>query len=47
MGEFKEEDFKRVAPIADHIHFYGLYLGNYPDLTPEEIDSILQVIKNV
>ena len=27
-------------PCTEHIHFYGMYLGNYPELTFEEIDEI-------
>ncbi len=31
-------------PICDHIHFYGYYIGNYPDLDEKSIDYILNVI---
>lgn len=31
-------------PQADHIHFYGLYIGNFPDLTEAEIRTICGVI---
>jgi CDP-4-dehydro-6-deoxyglucose reductase, E1 len=34
------EDF----PICDHIHFYGYYIGNYPELDAQSIDYILDVI---
>jgi CDP-6-deoxy-D-xylo-4-hexulose-3-dehydrase len=27
-------------PETEHIHFYGFYIGNFPDLTNEEIDEI-------
>lgn len=31
------EDAWRQCPRADHIHFFGYYLGNYPALEPEKI----------
>ena len=33
-------------PNTDHVHFYGFYIGNYPELTFEEIDEIVGVINN-
>ena len=27
---FTEKDFKEISPVTDHVHFYGMYLGNYP-----------------
>ena len=41
IDKFKKIDSKEAAPVTDHIHFYGLYLGNYPNLEKEEIDEIL------
>tara|TARA_Y100001968_G_scaffold333876_1_gene400430 strand:- start:4926 stop:6110 length:1185 start_codon:yes stop_codon:yes gene_type:complete len=38
---------KNEFPIADHIHFFGMYLGNYPELQLSEIDWLLKVLKNV
>jgi len=37
----------QAAPVADHIHFYGMYLGNYPELSPHDIDYICNVIRSV
>mgnify|MGYP001397115514 CR=1 FL=1 len=45
--EFKNFDPSKELPVADHIHFYGMYIGNYPELTKEEIDWLLEVINNV
>ena len=42
---FSDEDFKRIAPITDHIHFFGMYLGNYPELDSASIKEIVSVIK--
>ena len=27
----KKNDYKNF-PITEHIHFYGMYIGNYPEL---------------
>jgi len=42
---FSEEDIKRIAPITDHVHFFGMYLGNYPELDKASIEEIVKVIK--
>lgn len=34
-------------PNTEHIHFYGFYIGNFPDLTNEEIDEICAIINSV
>ncbi len=34
-------------PVCDHIHFYGYYIGNYPDLDLKSIDYILDVIHDI
>jgi len=31
-------------PNTEHIHFYGFYIGNFPDLSNEEIDEICAII---
>ena len=35
------------APVADHVHFYGMYLGNYPDLEETELNYLLDVINSI
>jgi len=40
-------DPKKDYPIADHIHFYGMYIGNFPSLKKEKIDWLLKVINDV
>tara|TARA_Y100001968_G_C19445596_1_gene765217 strand:- start:2013 stop:3197 length:1185 start_codon:yes stop_codon:yes gene_type:complete len=44
---FTDEQIKTIAPITDHIHFYGMYLGNYPELKYESIKEIAQIISSV
>ena len=34
-------------PQAEHVHFFGMYLGNFPDLTADEISEIVMVINAV
>lgn len=31
-------------PETEHVHFYGFYLGNFPDLRDEEIDTICTIL---
>ncbi len=31
-------------PETEHVHFYGFYLGNFPDLRDEEIDAICTIL---
>ena len=31
-------------PQTEHIHFYGFYLGNYPELSHSDIDTICTII---
>jgi CDP-6-deoxy-D-xylo-4-hexulose-3-dehydrase len=38
------KDHHLAFPNAEHVHFYGWYLGNYPTLTHAEIDEICAVI---
>ena len=42
---FSEEEIKRIAPVTDHVHFFGMYLGNYPELDKASIEEIVKVIK--
>jgi len=34
-------------PETEHIHFYGFYIGNFPDLKDEEIDDICHILNSV
>lgn len=34
-------------PVTDHIHFYGYYIGNFPQLKKQDIDFIVKVINAV
>ena len=34
-------------PKTEHVHFYGLYLGNFPSLSKKDIKFICDVINKV
>ncbi len=36
-------DAHKDFPEVDHIHFYGMYIGNFPDLSRREIEHICDV----
>lgn len=40
-------DYHLNFPNTEHIHFYGFYIGNFPDLTNEEVDKICAIINSV
>lgn len=31
-------------PEVEHVHFYGFYIGNYPDLEPEKIQTLCTLL---
>ena len=33
-------------PITEHVHFYGFYIGNFPDLTVGEVNEICSIINS-
>lgn len=37
----------REFPQVEHIHFYGFYIGNFPDLRDEEVDEICSIVNSV
>ena len=41
----KKNEFKRF-PITEHIHFYGMYIGNFPDLSAAEISEIVDIVNS-
>ena len=34
-------------PNTEHIHFFGLYIGNFPDLADNELDFIVQQLNSL
>ena len=43
MGEREFENY----PNVDHVHFYGFYIGNYPDLEREKIQQLCSLLNSV
>jgi CDP-6-deoxy-D-xylo-4-hexulose-3-dehydrase len=39
--------FFKEFPETEHIHFYGFYIGNFPDLRCEEVDWLCKVLNSV
>lgn len=37
----------REFPNTEHIHFYGFYIGNFPDLSTAEVDEICGILNSV
>jgi CDP-6-deoxy-D-xylo-4-hexulose-3-dehydrase len=34
-------------PVTDHVHHYGWYIGNYPEIETHKIDSLMEALTNV
>ena len=43
MGEHEHEKY----PNAEHIHFFGFYIGNYPELEQEKIIRLCSELNNI
>jgi CDP-6-deoxy-D-xylo-4-hexulose-3-dehydrase len=41
------EGHHREFPVTEHVHFYGFYIGNFPDLRDEEVDEICAILNSV
>ena len=41
------EGYHREFPETEHIHFYGFYIGNFPDLRDAEVDELCAVLNSV
>jgi len=42
----KIRDFSKFKNV-EHIHFFGYYIGNYPDLKKEKIVKIVHILNNI
>ena len=47
LAKFQNQDPSILAPVTDHIHFYGMYLGNYPELSISDIDQLCSIIRSI
>jgi len=41
------ENYHMQFPQVEHVHFYGFYIGNFPDLKDAEVDEICQILNSV
>lgn len=41
------KDHHRAFPETEHVHFYGFYIGNFPDLREAEIDELCTILNSV
>lgn len=41
------EGHYREFPETEHIHFYGFYIGNFPDLRDGEVDELCELLNSV
>jgi CDP-6-deoxy-D-xylo-4-hexulose-3-dehydrase len=40
-------DHHLAFPNTEHVHFYGFYIGNFPDIRDDEIDAICGIVNAV
>jgi len=41
------DDLYKEFPCVDHVHFFGWYIGNYPDLDPAKITQLGQLLNGL
>jgi len=46
MKAYFGKDRGTEFPITDHVHFYGMYIGNFPDLSAAEISEIVDIVNS-
>ena len=39
-------EFKKF-PVVEHIHFFGFYIGNYPDLTEGKVKALCDILNRI
>ncbi len=44
LQKYIAKDYYKKFPNTEHIHFFGMYIGNYPDLKISDIDYIVEKI---
>ncbi len=47
IKEMLPKNYYLNFPVTEHIHFFGFYIGNFPDLSDSDIDEICQIINSV
>lgn len=41
------DGYHRQFPETEHVHFYGFYIGNFPDLKDAEIDELCAILNAI
>ena len=41
------KNYYKKFPEVEHVHFYGFYIGNFPDIKKREIDKICSILNSV
>ena len=41
------KNYYKKFPNVDHVHFYGFYIGNFPDIKKNEIDKICSILNSI
>ena len=41
-----KNEFKKY-PVVEHVHFFGFYIGNYPDLPEEKIRTLCDILNKI
>jgi len=47
LKDIVPDNHYKEFPETEHIHFYGFYIGNFPDLKNEEIDWLCEILNSV
>ena len=47
LREFIKKNEWLKYPVTEHIHFYGFYIGNYPDLHETQILKLCKILNSV
>ena len=47
LKSFVPEGHHLDFPQTEHVHFYGFYIGNFPDLKNEEVDELCAILNAV
>lgn len=45
QGIIEPEEWTQY-PVTEHVHYYGMYIGNFPDLRLDEVDEIVEIINS-
>ena len=47
LEKLVSKNFYKNFPNVEHIHYYGFYIGNFPDIKKNEIDKICYILNSV